>query len=72
MDKEEFTRRLSGAKMNQDEINLLFHTLDLSRDGYFNTSDFRSMEKLAGYHSSRQLPVDLKETRVKGPKGNHL
>lgn len=55
MDKEEFTQKLSGANMSQDEVDLLFHILDLSRDGYLYTSDFRSMENLAGYQSSRQL-----------------
>ena len=55
MDKEEFTQKLSGAKMSQDEVDLLFHILDLSRDGYLYTSDFRSMERLAGYQSSHQL-----------------
>lgn len=57
MDKEEFTQKLSGAKMCQDEVDLLFHILDLSRDGYLHTSDFRSMESLAGYQSSHQLQV---------------
>ena len=55
MDKEEFMRKLSGANMNEDEVTLLFHILDLSRDGYIFTSDFRSMESLAGYQSRQQL-----------------
>ena len=55
MDKEEFTRKLSGTDMNEDEVTLLFHILDLSRDGHIYTSDFRSMESLAGYQSRQQL-----------------
>ena len=55
MDKEEFTQKLSGTNMSQDEVDLLFHILDLSRDGYLYTSDFRSMESLAGHQSSHQL-----------------
>ena len=55
MDKEEFTRKLSGANMNEDEVTLLFHILDLSRDGYIYTSDFRSMESLAGHQPRQQL-----------------
>ena len=55
MDKEEFMRKLSGANMNEDEVTLLFHILDLSRDGYIYTSDFRSMESLTGHQSREQL-----------------
>ena len=66
MDKEEFTQKLSGATLSQEEIDLLFHILDLSRDGYLYTSDFRSMESLAGYQTSRQLQADP-ETKTGGP-----
>ena len=67
MDKEEFTQKLSGATLSQEEIDLLFHILDLSRDGYLYTSDFRSMENLAGYQSSRQQQADP-ETQIGGTK----
>mmetsp|Transcript_36645 Transcript_36645/g.80157 ORF Transcript_36645/g.80157 Transcript_36645/m.80157 type:complete len:576 (+) Transcript_36645:469-2196(+) len=48
MNKAEFKEKLSECRpsgtVNEDEINLLFHILDLSRDGYIYTSDFRSIE----------------------------
>lgn len=65
MDKEEFTQKLSESKMSQDEVDLLFHILDLSRDGYLYTSDFRSMESLAGYQTSHQLQAG-QENRSRG------
>ena len=49
MNKAEFKDKLSECRpssmeVNEDELNLLFHILDLSRDGYIYTSDFRSIE----------------------------
>lgn len=49
MDKADFKEKLSecspsSGAINEDELNLLFHILDLSRDGYIYTSDFRSIE----------------------------
>lgn len=48
MNKAEFKEKLSECRpsdtVNEDEINLLFHILDLSQDGYIYTSDFRSIE----------------------------
>lgn len=63
MDKAKFIEKLSecrpGDKIIEDEVNLLFHILDLSRDGYIYTSDFRSIESFAGHNMPHHVRLAL-------------
>ena len=51
MTKDEFRSTLKASKqlsvISEKEVDLLFSTLDISRDGYVDAHDFRSLQALS-------------------------
>ena len=57
MTKEEFRARLQQArlsrKVTQDEVDLLFETMDIQKDGVLFRDDFKSIKKVSETHERR-------------------
>lgn len=74
MTKDEFRSTLKASKqlsvITEKEVDLLFNTLDISRDGYVDSHDFRSLQALS--HELQYTGEEYKQSDAKRKRKDDL